>query len=160
MRILLGDIIACTPVLDFRVIVIIYVWRVDMLFFFSSRRRHTRLQGDWSSDVCFFESIRRHTRLQGDWSSDVCSSDLKNPSGKLWPSGTRFSLKLEPLRWSPVIHVNQTGYLPGSPQKAMVGFYLGSLGEMDVAQACGPATNQAALTFTILQTQSHKQVFQ
>src|SRR5256885_6050505 len=23
-----------------------------MLFLFSSRRRHTRLQGDWSSDVC------------------------------------------------------------------------------------------------------------
>src|SRR5256885_6247475 len=23
-----------------------------ILFFFSSRRRHTRLQGDWSSDVC------------------------------------------------------------------------------------------------------------
>src|SRR2546426_4521370 len=23
-----------------------------MLFFFTSRRRHTRLQGDWSSDVC------------------------------------------------------------------------------------------------------------
>src|SRR5256885_437861 len=26
-------------------------WR-NLLFFFSSRRRHTRLQGDWSSDVC------------------------------------------------------------------------------------------------------------
>src|SRR5256885_5354939 len=26
----------------------------------------------------FFSSRRRHTRLQGDWSSDVCSSDLKN----------------------------------------------------------------------------------
>src|SRR5256885_7866112 len=27
--------------------------------------------------VCFFfSSRRRHTRLQGDWSSDVCSSDL------------------------------------------------------------------------------------
>src|SRR3989454_12615326 len=25
---------------------------VVSLFFFSSRRRHTRLQGDWSSDVC------------------------------------------------------------------------------------------------------------
>src|SRR5256885_4562859 len=26
---------------------------IDLLFFFfSSRRRHTRLQGDWSSDVC------------------------------------------------------------------------------------------------------------
>src|SRR5256885_290660 len=23
-----------------------------LIFFFSSRRRHTRLQGDWSSDVC------------------------------------------------------------------------------------------------------------
>src|SRR2546426_6346848 len=47
-----------------------------LVFFFSSRRRHTRLQGDWSSDVCSSERIRRHTRLQGDWSSDVCSSDL------------------------------------------------------------------------------------
>src|SRR3989454_4820195 len=29
--------------------------------------------------VCFFffSSRRRHTRLQGDWSSDVCSSDLE-----------------------------------------------------------------------------------
>src|SRR5256885_6951690 len=29
------------------------VYRVAVVFFFfSSRRRHTRLQGDWSSDVC------------------------------------------------------------------------------------------------------------
>src|SRR5256885_17221263 len=27
-------------------------------------------------NVFFFSSRRRHTRLQGDWSSDVCSSDL------------------------------------------------------------------------------------
>src|SRR2546426_3232981 len=27
----------------------------------------------------FFSSRRRHTRLQGDWSSDVCSSDLGSP---------------------------------------------------------------------------------
>src|SRR6266850_5417030 len=26
----------------------------------------------------FFSSRRRHTRLQGDWSSDVCSSDLES----------------------------------------------------------------------------------
>src|SRR5256885_12042107 len=25
---------------------------IGEIFFFSSRRRHTRLQGDWSSDVC------------------------------------------------------------------------------------------------------------
>src|SRR5256885_11428392 len=29
----------------------------------------------------FFSSRRRHTRLQGDWSSDVCSSDLRNQGG-------------------------------------------------------------------------------
>src|SRR5256885_11830904 len=29
-----------------------------------------------SSVDFFFSSRRRHTRLQGDWSSDVCSSDL------------------------------------------------------------------------------------
>src|SRR5256885_4630719 len=28
------------------------VQRLVVSFFFSSRRRHTRLQGDWSSDVC------------------------------------------------------------------------------------------------------------
>src|SRR5205807_7369476 len=39
---------------------------IVVIFFFSSRRRHTRLQGD-------------QTRLQGDWSSDVCSSDLIKP---------------------------------------------------------------------------------
>src|SRR3989454_12022555 len=27
-------------------------------FFFSSRRRHTRLQGDWSSDVCSSDLVR------------------------------------------------------------------------------------------------------
>src|SRR5256885_10578120 len=32
----------------------------------------------------FFSSRRRHTRLQGDWSSDVCSSDLLSaPVAKL-----------------------------------------------------------------------------
>src|SRR2546426_5219216 len=30
----------------------------------------------------FFSSRRRHTRLQGDWSSDVCSSDLSTSSGR------------------------------------------------------------------------------
>src|SRR5256885_6605370 len=32
----------------------------------------------------FFSSRRRHTRLQGDWSSDVCSSDLSTYS--TWPT--------------------------------------------------------------------------
>src|SRR5256885_3802027 len=31
----------------------------------------------WHVCFFFFSSRRRHTRLQGDWSSDVCSSDLR-----------------------------------------------------------------------------------
>src|ERR1039457_7416491 len=35
-----------------------------------------------NSQYCFFfSSRRRHTRLQGDWSSDVCSSDLARGGG-------------------------------------------------------------------------------
>src|SRR5256885_5233651 len=41
-----------------------------MLFFFSSRRRHTRLQGDWSSDVCSSDLValdaqKEYWRSQG-----------------------------------------------------------------------------------------------
>src|SRR5438094_5824238 len=32
----------------------------------------------------FFSSRRRHTRSYGDWSSDVCSSDLGFDGSKLW----------------------------------------------------------------------------
>src|SRR3989454_9069885 len=35
-----------------------------MFFFFSSRRRHTRLQGDWSSDVCSSD-LKHHGMLVG-----------------------------------------------------------------------------------------------
>src|SRR3989454_12089834 len=43
-----------------------------LFFFFSSRRRHTRLQGDWSSDVCssdlFFAGIMLGKLVRvGDW---------------------------------------------------------------------------------------------
>src|SRR3989454_6838308 len=40
---------------------------LQSFFFFSSRRRHTRLQGDWSSDVCssdLFSSIRMTPALR------------------------------------------------------------------------------------------------
>src|SRR5256885_16553125 len=34
--------------------------------------------------MLFFSSRRRHTRLQGDWSSDVCSSDLASGDEASW----------------------------------------------------------------------------
>src|SRR5256885_5475400 len=39
-------------------------------------RAEFSFRGRQFSDLFFFSSRRRHTRLQGDWSSDVCSSDL------------------------------------------------------------------------------------
>src|SRR5205807_2890811 len=39
-------------------------------------------------------SRRRHTRLQGDWSSDVCSSDLIASRLDALPAETRVMLKL------------------------------------------------------------------
>src|SRR6516162_11373602 len=41
----------------------------------------------------FFSSRRRHTRLQGDWSSDVCSSDLEQQPGDRPRAAARLSLK-------------------------------------------------------------------
>src|SRR5437762_1608526 len=37
------------------------------------------------SSYFFFSSRRRHTRYIGDWSSDVCSSDLPSGPGNLYP---------------------------------------------------------------------------
>src|SRR5256885_9811698 len=56
----------------------------------TNRRAHQRLS-DNLNEVggsrrvlsFFFSSRRRHTRLQGDWSSDVCSSDLLDGQQKL-----------------------------------------------------------------------------
>jgi Glycosyl hydrolase family 9/Cellulase N-terminal ig-like domain len=76
--------------------------------------------------------------------------DVKNP--KLWPADLHFVAKADPLRWSPAIHVNQTGYLPAYPKKAMVGYYLGSLGEMDDSSL--PSTN-----FVITEAHSTNEVF-
>src|SRR2546426_1977635 len=38
---------------------------VRVSFFFSSRRRHTRLQGDWSSDVCSSDLVPATTEITG-----------------------------------------------------------------------------------------------
>src|SRR2546426_11397689 len=53
-------------------------------FFFSSRRRHTRLQGDWSSDVCSSDLVRfgRRTAAILRAASLRCglTPDLERPS--------------------------------------------------------------------------------
>src|SRR5690606_40704301 len=52
------------------------------LFFFSSRRRHTRFSRDWSSDVCSSD-------LRDPWSPAVVklSIDFEHPSRVWWEAG-------------------------------------------------------------------------
>src|SRR5256885_7576732 len=60
------------------------------IFFFSSRRRHTRLQGDWSSDVCSSDLCARPSRRWTapcsvcscwwrPWRSEEHTSELQSP---------------------------------------------------------------------------------
>src|SRR5256885_118382 len=52
-----------------------------LMFFFSSRRRHTRLQGDWSSDVCSSD-LGRNLALSRAYSLLVLDLDLPGQSGR------------------------------------------------------------------------------
>jgi len=54
----------------------------------------------------------------------------------LGPATARFTATVDPLRYSPAIHVNQVGYAPGLSKKAMLGYFLGSLGELELKD-CG-----------------------
>src|SRR5256885_8443740 len=94
---------------------------LQVWFFFSSRRRHTRLQGDWSSDVCSSDlTPDRISEIQqalakdgsftgkpnGKWDASTIEATRKfqeahglNPTGKR--SGERRVGKECRSRWSP-----------------------------------------------------------
>src|SRR5262249_38061873 len=90
-----------------------------------------------------------YLKLAGELPSGATVSVI-NPSHKVWPATREFTAKFDPLRWSPAIHVNQTGYLPGQTKKAMVGYYLGSLGEMGLEEKS---------VFKIILADSEREVF-
>src|SRR5688500_20293081 len=52
---------------------------VVVVFFFSSRRRHTRLQGDWSSDVCSSDLHVRHHEGGRDGHAERGDAGLHGP---------------------------------------------------------------------------------
>src|SRR6266487_2911385 len=64
-----------------------------------------------------FSSRRRHTRWTGDWSSDVCSSDLAQRQGRL-------DEELRKLLWTPLLTVDEVGYIPFDAQAANLMFSL------------------------------------
>lgn len=77
--------------------------------------------------------------------------EVKNPSTKLWSANMRFTATMDPLRYSPAIHVNQVGYLPAFPKQAMIGLFVGNLGEMDVPAGTGYQLIDARTAATVHQ---------
>src|SRR5579883_1911263 len=71
-------------------------------------------------------------------------------NGSVWPSTLVFSSSADPLRFNPAIHVNQEGYMPGYPKVAVVGYYLGDMGEMQI-----PSTK-----FELIEAASGNKVFE
>ncbi|EEF63251.1 glycoside hydrolase family 9 protein [Pedosphaera parvula] len=82
--------------------------------------------------------------------SDNQNVVVKNPDGSVFSSSMQFALQANPLRYSPAIHVNQEGYVPSFPKKAMVGYYAGDMGEMDIPASSG---------FILVDVNSGAQVF-
>lgn len=83
--------------------------------------------------------------------SDNQTIEVRNNDGTLWSSNTKYLATVDPLRYSPAVHVNQEGYLPNYAKVAMVGYYAGSLGEVVIPASAG---------FKIVDVVSGAQVFQ
>src|SRR5256885_13045820 len=98
---------------------------VHQFFFFSSRRRHTRLQGDWSSDVCssdlaagalgrigraakeaapdiitLLEQQNRLASAGGTWTSSVRAGGRSSATGRNRSEERRVGKECR-SRWSP-----------------------------------------------------------
>jgi hypothetical protein len=83
--------------------------------------------------------------------SDNRLVEVKNPDGTVWPASMAFVATADPLRNSPIIHVNQEGYVPSFPKKATIGYYLGDFGEMNIS---------ASLGFSLVDARTGAQVYQ
>lgn len=74
-----------------------------------------------------------------------------NPSGDVWKKELVFAADYDSERWTPAIHVNQVGYAPGWPKKARVGYYLGSLGELEIPPKA---------KFQVIESESNRPAFE
>lgn len=82
--------------------------------------------------------------------ADGTSVSVDDASGKLWSAPTPYTAMVDPLRFSPAIHVNQSGYDPKLPKHAFVGWYAGDRGE----------TKPPATTFALVDATTGKSAYQ
>src|SRR5437764_8712523 len=71
---------------------------MSLFFFFSSRRRHTRYIGDWSSDVCSSDLPRDGSIVQALQTESIHGSGITFGNGALWISSTKMADPHDPPR--------------------------------------------------------------
>ncbi len=62
---------------------------------------------------------------------------VRAPAGAFGKLPLTASATFAPQRPNPAIHVNQEGYAPTLPKRAMIGYYLGDMGELEIPTAAG-----------------------
>src|SRR5256885_2771992 len=86
----------------------------------------------------FFSSRRRHTRLQGDWSSDVCSSDLgPGQAAQKWLKNKKITTANEIQETVPIwfLEAARASYFGGWFEIMMHGMVPGITYEYDINSA-------------------------
>src|SRR5256885_3266164 len=73
-----------------------------MVFFFSSRRRHTRLQGDWSSDVCSSDLYEVYSAIRN--LSEGSKAEASHHARQLMHWQTRMGINHEATLQSWALH--------------------------------------------------------
>src|ERR1039457_2042829 len=79
---------------------------MSCFFFFSSRRRHTRLQGDWSSDVCSADLGEEVVEVHPEGELEISG----NPVPELGASVDTFAGKVN-VGWVPEVEVSGLGLM-------------------------------------------------
>src|SRR2546429_3069703 len=71
---------------------------VDVLFFFSSRRRHTRCSRDWSSDVCSSDLACGTSTLHALTPNTRADSSITHSDAGVLSTVTKFDASVEPKK--------------------------------------------------------------
>ena len=76
------------------------------MFFFSSRRRHTRYIGDWSSDVCSSDLnfAKKDTSELGELASRLMNLQVNIQGGDVMVSVDDSIVYVTPVKWKSVDH--------------------------------------------------------
>jgi hypothetical protein len=78
----------------------------------------------------------------------LANNDVVSVSTTGWEGSTSvpYQVTMDPLRRNAAVHVNQEGYETKSPKKAVIGYYLGNAGELQVAATNFSVINAAGAT--------------